>query len=144
VEWGAPPDFLLKPHLLRWSLESLFIASHELFESEELLRALGVHSSLDETTSKLHAYLQACHPQSPADCPADEFCDRWQRPQKCLDGLVSAVGAGSLAKRDKRRDELIRLATKGDRLEELFIRVPDLYEAAQTLVNMVQDESANR
>jgi hypothetical protein len=138
-EWGAPEDFPIKPHLLRWSLESLFIAGYDTFASDEVLKILGTPLGHHEARSGLNDYFKNCTPDIPANCPDNEFCERWQKPQRCLDGMVKAVGAASLAKQAVQRVDLTNLLTPGDRLDTVLQRVPDLEAIARSLLGLLDE-----
>jgi hypothetical protein len=139
TEWGAPPGFPLESRILRWNLESLFVAFFDRFADQEVLLALGVTTPAEKVARDLKKYLKACRPTSPLSVTDQEFCDKWQKPKKCLDGILSAVGGASLgSKSDTRRTALIGIATKGSGIESLFVRVPDIPETARALIKLVQ------
>lgn len=108
-------------HFLRWSLESLLIALHDV---DSVLSKLACHNR-----EGLTRYLASCEPR-PTKVVDKEFVERFRKPQKCLDNMQDAAGATRAGKgsvpRDDALDEGSRVAL--DRIKE---RVPDRVTIAQ-------------
>lgn len=112
---------------LRWSLESLLIALHDV---ESVLRKLDCRNR-----DGLSTYLATCDPR-PTEVASTQFVERYRTPQKCLDKMLEAANAPRSRKgsvpRDDALDEGSRLAL--DRLKE---RVPDLVTIAQFVQKII-------
>ncbi len=113
---------------LRWSLESLLIALHDV---DSALRKLACRNR-----DALTKFLQSCNPP-PAEVVSGQFVERFRAPQYCLDQMLKAAGAtrsgkGSVPREDA-LDEGSRVA-----LDRLVTRVPDILSIAQFVQKLAQ------
>lgn len=106
---------------LRWSLESLLIALHDV---EPVLKKFDCRDR-----EGLTKYLASCDPH-PNEIAAKDFVERFRAPAKCLDKMLDAAGAPHTRKGSVPREDALEIGSR-EALDRLKARVPDLVLAAE-------------
>lgn len=112
---------------LRWSKESLVLTGHDLPTS---LKKLGCR---DLEAARRH--LDGCAP-SPSSVPDDGFADRFRRPERCIQDVVTASGGIAPRKGQPPIDDAIDEISR-HHLARLATRAPELVAVA-ALVNALR------